>query len=87
MMETEQRFQFPLAKQTPSRFRNALSKYRIAISKACNNCGICMGLCPYGVYRGSKRPQPANQLPSARAVRRTNFLCLPLSYERHFIDA
>ena len=62
MMEKEQRFQFPLAKETPSRFRNALSKYRIAISKACNNCGACIDLCPYGVYKaGSKRPRSVDQ--------------------------
>jgi glutamate synthase domain-containing protein 2/NAD-dependent dihydropyrimidine dehydrogenase PreA subunit len=62
MMEAEQRFQFPPAKETPSRFRNALSKYRIAIGKACNNCGACIDLCPYGVFKaGSKQPRPVDQ--------------------------
>ncbi len=60
-MASESRtFTFPEIKPVPSRFRNALGKYRVAVSKACNNCGLCVDLCPHGVFRaGKKRPKPA----------------------------
>jgi glutamate synthase domain-containing protein 2/ferredoxin len=55
------KFVFPGIAGAPSRFRNALGKYRISIGKSCNNCGLCIELCPYGVYsKGSKRPKAAN---------------------------
>lgn len=49
----------PEIKPAPSRFRNAFGKYRVIINKACTNCGLCMELCPYGVFKtGSKKPRP-----------------------------
>ena len=52
--------ELPAVRPAPSRFRNALGKYRIAVSKACTNCGLCVELCPYGVYQaGAKRPKVA----------------------------
>jgi len=52
-------FTFPETKAEPSRFRNALGKYRVRITKACTNCGICVAACPYGVFKpGVKRPRP-----------------------------
>jgi glutamate synthase domain-containing protein 2/ferredoxin len=58
-MATEsQTFSFPEVRETPSRFRNSLGKYRISISKSCTNCGLCLELCPYSVYaKGMKRPK------------------------------
>jgi glutamate synthase domain-containing protein 2/ferredoxin len=51
-------FVLPEVKDTPSRFRNALSKYRLTVSKACDNCGLCIDLCPHGVYeKGMSRPR------------------------------
>ncbi|MCX5798368.1 MAG: glutamate synthase-related protein [Proteobacteria bacterium] len=60
-MATEtNRFVFPEKREIPSRFRNAIGKYRITIAKACNNCGLCIELCPYGVFKkGSKKPKPS----------------------------
>jgi glutamate synthase domain-containing protein 2/ferredoxin len=60
-METKTDTQMlPEVKKIPSRFRNALGKYRVTITKECNNCGICVKLCPYGVYKaGSKKPRVA----------------------------
>ncbi len=53
-------FVYPEAKEAPSRFRNALGKYRVTIGSACNNCGACIDLCPYKVYKpGSRRPKVA----------------------------
>jgi ferredoxin len=50
----------PEVQKIPSRFRNAIGKYRVTITKECNNCGICVKLCPYGVYKaGSKKPRVA----------------------------
>ena len=62
-MATEtNRFVFPERQNIPGRFRNALGKYRITIGKACNNCGLCIDLCPYGVFqKGSKRPRVASE--------------------------
>ena len=48
----------PKAKPTPTRFRNPLSKYRVRIDAACDNCGKCVRCCPYGVFRkGARRPK------------------------------
>jgi glutamate synthase domain-containing protein 2/NAD-dependent dihydropyrimidine dehydrogenase PreA subunit len=58
MVKDAHNFVFPEIKEAPSRFRNALGKYRITISKACNNCGLCVELCPYHVFaKGMKRPR------------------------------
>lgn len=47
-----------MVKEAPSRFRNALGKYRVSINRDCNNCGLCIELCPYGVYKkGQKWPR------------------------------
>jgi ferredoxin len=60
-MATEtNRFVFPEKREIPSRFRNAIGKHRITIGKACNNCGLCIELCPYGVFKkGLKKPKPS----------------------------
>ncbi|MBN2402234.1 MAG: alpha-hydroxy-acid oxidizing protein [Spirochaetes bacterium] len=51
-------FIFPEVKEMPSRFRNALGKYLITINKACTNCGKCIEVCPYAVFKsGMKRPK------------------------------
>ncbi len=61
-MAPEQTFTFPEIKRTPSRFRNPIAKYRVTITTACDNCGKCVGLCPYGVYRaGARRPKVINE--------------------------
>lgn len=61
MANNKETFVFPEIKEVPSRFRNALGKYRISISKACTNCGKCIDLCPYGVFKpGMKRPKASS---------------------------
>jgi glutamate synthase domain-containing protein 2/ferredoxin len=61
MSSEEKAFVFPEIKEELSRFRSALGKYRVSISKACNNCGLCLEICPYGVYKkGMKRPKAAS---------------------------
>jgi glutamate synthase domain-containing protein 2/formate hydrogenlyase subunit 6/NADH:ubiquinone oxidoreductase subunit I len=37
-------------KITPSRFRNAIGKYRVIRSAKCIGCGKCAELCPHGVH-------------------------------------
>ncbi|HNT68193.1 MAG TPA: glutamate synthase-related protein [Syntrophorhabdaceae bacterium] len=71
-------FQFPEIRRAPSRFRNALGKYRITITRACTNCGLCVGLCPYGVYRaGSKRPKPSDEhLCLGPSCSKNDFYCM-----------
>ncbi|MDR0841908.1 MAG: alpha-hydroxy-acid oxidizing protein [Acidobacteriota bacterium] len=36
---------------TPDRYRNAIGKYKIYRSAACNSCGRCVEVCKYGVHR------------------------------------
>ncbi len=60
MSSISEKFIFPEVVKTSSRFRNALGKYRIIIGKSCDNCGLCVDLCPYSVFtRGSRRPKSA----------------------------
>ncbi len=67
----------PEIKPLKSRFRNALSKYRVTVTKACNNCGLCLTLCPYGVYKtGSKKPRVvAEHLCIGPLCREKDFCC------------
>lgn len=54
-------FVFPEIRAIPSRFRHALGKYRVTVSKSCNNCGLCLELCPYKVFTpGSRRPKTSS---------------------------
>ena len=44
--------------KAPSRFRNAIGKYRVIRTDKCVGCGLCAELCPYGVhprYKGYTR--------------------------------
>lgn len=61
MAQSNDKFVFPEVKEVRSRFRNALGKYRVAISKECTNCGLCVEICPYDVFKkGVKRPKPSS---------------------------
>ena len=54
----------PEVRRTPSRFRNAIGKYRIRRSSACVACGTCAEVCPYGVHvkRNNKMAKPRDYL-------------------------
>ena len=43
-------FKFPEVIRTPSRFRNAIGKYRLSRTSDCISCGKCVEICPYGVH-------------------------------------
>ncbi|HEX2965291.1 MAG TPA: glutamate synthase-related protein, partial [Syntrophorhabdaceae bacterium] len=61
MLPEKNDFTFPAVKEVPSRFRNALGKYRIIIRKTCTNCGVCIQTCPHGVFKkGVRRPKAAS---------------------------
>ncbi|MCX8022619.1 MAG: glutamate synthase-related protein [Syntrophorhabdaceae bacterium] len=61
MVCSEDSFVFPKVERARSRFKNALGKFKIIIDKRCNNCGLCIELCPFGVFKkGAKRPKPQN---------------------------
>jgi glutamate synthase domain-containing protein 2/NAD-dependent dihydropyrimidine dehydrogenase PreA subunit len=60
--DQQKEFDFPQPKATPSRFRNPISKYRVTIATSCDNCGKCVELCPYHVFRaGARRPRVINE--------------------------
>ncbi|MBA4395159.1 MAG: FMN-binding glutamate synthase family protein, partial [Desulfobacca sp.] len=71
-------FNPPEVKPAPTRFRHALSKFRIVIGKDCDNCGLCLSLCPYGVYQpGSKRPKAGKDyLCLGPTCKKNDFCCL-----------
>ncbi len=71
-------FIFPEAKRTPSRFRNPHSKYRLIIGEACDNCGLCVSICPYGVYRkGAKKPKAiGDHLCLGPGCEKESFYCI-----------
>ncbi len=71
-------FMFPEVKPAPTRFRHALGKYRLVIRKDCDNCGLCLKLCPYGVYQpGSKRPKVVkDHLCLGPACQKNAFFCV-----------
>ena len=68
----------PEIKRVPSRFRHTLSKVRLVITDSCDNCGLCIQLCPYGVYQpGRKRPRVATEhLCLGPSCRQNDFCCL-----------
>ncbi|OGP92142.1 MAG: glutamate synthase [Deltaproteobacteria bacterium RBG_16_54_18] len=69
---------YPKAQTMPSRFRHALGKHRVTIGSACNNCGHCVALCPYGVYKaGSRRPKViAEHLCLGLSCSQNEFYCV-----------
>jgi glutamate synthase domain-containing protein 2/NAD-dependent dihydropyrimidine dehydrogenase PreA subunit len=68
----------PEVKPAPTRFRHALSKFRLVIDKGCDNCGLCLQLCPYGVFQsGSKRPKVGqDHLCIGPTCQKNPFFCL-----------
>ena len=49
--QPDYKIKMPEVKITPSRYRNAIGKFRIRRSNACIACGQCLEICPYGVYQ------------------------------------
>lgn len=37
-------------KRCPSRFQNEIAKYRVSINDPCFHCGLCVEICPSGVF-------------------------------------
>ncbi|MGQ9859619.1 MAG: glutamate synthase-related protein [Thermodesulfobacteriota bacterium] len=61
MFERSDGFVFPEARRAPTRFKNPLAKYIMTVGPECDNCGLCIELCPHRVFMaGAKRPRPAN---------------------------
>lgn len=58
MLKEAEGFVFPEVKRTPSRFSNPIGKYALVISPGCDNCGMCVELCPHQVFQaGAKKPR------------------------------
>lgn len=37
-------------KHCPLRFRNEIGKFKVSLSEQCFHCGLCIDICPYGVF-------------------------------------
>jgi len=64
---------------TPSRFRNALSKYRVWRNESkCIKCGHCCEVCPYGVFTkaGNYLRRPKHHLCLGLACQDKPFYCV-----------
>jgi glutamate synthase domain-containing protein 2/Na+-translocating ferredoxin:NAD+ oxidoreductase RNF subunit RnfB len=59
-----------LVSRCPSRFRNALSKFKVVRSSTCTACGKCAEVCAYGVHRkaGKRMLAPASHRCRGSAV-------------------
>ncbi|RPJ40566.1 MAG: FMN-binding glutamate synthase family protein, partial [Deltaproteobacteria bacterium] len=71
-------FIFPEPARTRARFRNPISKYRIAIDSHCDNCGVCIDACPYRVYAvGARRPRIVDEhFCLGPACEKNSFCCV-----------
>ncbi len=64
---------------TPSRFKNALSKYRVWRDEAkCIKCGRCVEVCPYGVHTksGSYLRRPKSYRCLGTTCQNNDFYCV-----------
>ncbi len=64
---------------TPSRFRNALSKYRVWRDEGkCVKCGNCVEVCPYGVHTkaGNYLRRPKSYRCLGTACQNNDFYCV-----------
>ncbi|MEW6387980.1 MAG: glutamate synthase-related protein [Thermodesulfobacteriota bacterium] len=65
--------------QTPCRFRNPLTKYRVWRNEArCIRCGKCVELCPYGVHTkaGQYLKRPKSYLCLGTSCQKNDFYCV-----------
>lgn len=68
----------PEIRETPSRFKRAIGKYWVRRSSLCNDCGICVDLCPYGVHRkiGTKMLLPRDYRCIGFVCQETDHYCI-----------
>lgn len=74
----------PEIRETPTRFKRAIGKYLIRRSPLCNNCGICVDLCPYGVHKkvGNKMLVPRDYRCIGFTCQETDHYCVDKCPER-----
>lgn len=81
MLEEKDKFDLPVTREIPSRFRNTLGKYLVVRNvKKCVSCGLCADLCPYGVhprYENYTRPiRPRQHKCIGFDCKKTDHFCI-----------
>jgi len=68
----------PEIRRTPSRFRNAIGKFKVQRGPQCVHCGLCADLCPKGVHQrlGKKMLAPKDEFCIGPSCRGNEFCCL-----------
>lgn len=68
----------PEIKQTPSRYKNPLGKFKVTRSSACVNCLTCVKTCPHGVYKesGGKVLPALDNFCRGKACQGEDFYCV-----------
>jgi glutamate synthase domain-containing protein 2/Fe-S-cluster-containing hydrogenase component 2 len=67
----------------PPNFHNELTKFRVAVSDACISCGLCVELCPFGVYQ---RPEGLNKLLPPTSAICIGHTCQDTYPDRYCVD-
>lgn len=49
----------------PSRYRSEIGKYKVSINDTCFHCGLCIDICPYGIFDRSEGFNYVSTLHSA----------------------
>ena len=67
----------------PPNFHHELAKFKVTISDACISCGLCVELCPFGVYA---RPEGLNKLLPPTSANCIGPLCQEKYPDHYCVD-
>ncbi len=67
----------------PPNFHHELTKFAVTVSDACINCGLCVELCPFGVY---KRSEGLNKLLPPVSANCIGHKCKDIYLDNYCVD-